>query len=1039
MIKRSGSLTPALPSRMTFLMLLLMVCLKVSAQNPAGYCTVLQQACNNDGILVTLITSGMTPPLDFNYSNGTVHTNISTMSDTLSGASFFTHVYITDANQHHLILNTGFIQPFIIDYPLVNPAICPDTIGSVFITINSGSAPDSVHWYESIFPGLGAYVGEGNPVNLPLGQYAYVVTDSNGCQLSPDSNLINILSYSGIQFTITQQNANCTDGFAEVTNIAGGAPPYTYLWSNGSTSASISNLLQGYYEVTVTDTLGCTTTMGTDILQGISIQVNTSAASDSCLLNLGSAVAFGSGGVPPYSYAWSNGASGQSISGLSGGTNLIVWATDANGCSGWGQVHIGTLSPVQVTYNSIPSNCLTPTGSASLNISGGTSPYSVSWNTYPPVSGPVITNMPPGQYPYLVTDATGCKRSGTVLIDPQTSLYCNISGTDPVCPAMNGSALVSAFGSNPPLSYQWSNGSTQNSISNLGPGTYCCTITDQTGCQNIKCVTLSQSSPITLGFSTNPASCLFSADGSIHALATGGTPPYTYTWANGQSGSTLINLTHGYYTLTVHDADGCVKTNSCYVSYNPNNDSCYCVIQGIVYHDLNSNCVQDTAEAGIRHIMLHCSGAGYTFTDSTGVYSFLVPSGTYTLSEIVQNTYPLSPCQTNPLTFTVSAGPSCIIQHEFANAFNPLHDIEVISSGLGHAVPGYDFSMGMIISNQGTITEANILASLRHDGQLFFSGTAPAVFTPVNPLSDPHWYHSSSGILPLAPGQSQMITLNYHVPSNIPLGTAVQFLDTTSYAAPISNWLSDYTPWNNIFTGEILTVGSFDPNFKEVIPVGSGEEGYLTAHDTVLNYVIHFQNTGTYFARNITITDTISSHLDVSTLHPGFSTHNYIASVSEDGVLKFDFNDINLPYQSLSETESMGLISYSVKLKPGLLPGTQILNTAGIYFDFNEVIITNTTLNTIQEASYGNTAATADPVIFYPNPFASFLYADLSGFDHTAEITIYDLPGRILFHKVLSGGDVHQLELNEYENGVYFVILRSKEGKSYCGKLIRNF
>ena len=89
----------------------------------------------------------------------------------------------------------------------------------------------------------------------------------------------------------------------------------------------------------------------------------------------------------------------------------------------------------------------------------------------------------------------------------------------------------------------------------------------------------------------------------------------------------------------------------------------------------------------------------------------------------------------------------------------------------------------------------------------------------------------------------------------------------------MSNCLSDYSPWNNFNHIKTVVVGSFDPNFKEVIPQGTGPLGYITSNDKVFDYVIHFQNTGTAPAQKVVVKDKLDTDFNLESLRPGYSTH----------------------------------------------------------------------------------------------------------------------------------------------------------------------
>lgn len=220
-----------------------------------------------------------------------------------------------------------------------------------------------------------------------------------------------------ITSTSTGCGSNCT-GTAAV-NITGGTAPYTYLWSNGATTPTASNLCAQSYTVEVTDAQGCSATEQVTISAGnntLSVSVNSS--NESCTNTCdGSAFASVSGGAAPYTYLWSNGSATQSISNVCPQT-YTVEVTDADGCSSTGQAIISTnpntlSASTSATNESCANAC---DGTASVSVSGGTAPYSYSWNNGGTAA--VIQNLCDGSYTVTVTDQNGCQATSSQSVLP---------------------------------------------------------------------------------------------------------------------------------------------------------------------------------------------------------------------------------------------------------------------------------------------------------------------------------------------------------------------------------------------------------------------------------------------------------------------------------------------------------------------------------------------------------------------------------------------------------------------------------------------
>ena len=272
----------------------------------------------------------------------------------------------------------------------------------------------------------------------------------------------------------------------------------------------------------------------------------------------GTATAGASGGTAPYSYSWSNGATGANISGLLAGSYTVT-ATDANGCTGTAMVTIGEPAGMIVNATSTVVSCNGNTdGSVSASVSGGVAPYSYVWSDGS--TSPNVYFVPVGTYTVTVTDANGCTATGSTEVTEPPVLSASASGTDVSCNGdSDGVATASATGGTAPYTYLWSNGGTGASVSGLASGTYTVTVTDLRGCAEVASVTIGEPTILTASISTNEVSCNGGNDGSATATPAGGTAPYTYSWSNGATGATASGLSAGTYTVTVTDANGCLN------------------------------------------------------------------------------------------------------------------------------------------------------------------------------------------------------------------------------------------------------------------------------------------------------------------------------------------------------------------------------------------------------------------------------------------------------------------------------------------------
>jgi hypothetical protein len=553
---------------------------------------------------------------------------------------------------------------------------------------------------------------------------------------------------------------------------------------------------------------------------------------------------------------------------------------------------------------------------------------------------------------------------------------------------------------------------------------------------------------VNVGVSTVPVTCIYNTDGSASPIVTGGTAPYSYAYSNGTSAQNAVNLGTGQYHLTVTDANGCSSGSWFWITNANTSQDCYCTISGDVYVDGNANCTQDAGENGVEHIMIHCSGHGYTFTDASGHYSFQVPTGTYTISEQVNQYYPLSACQSNNNVVSVVAASGCNTVVDFANVINPLHDLKIITvNATLPPIPGNAYQQQVIVKNQGTITESGIQLGYEHDGQLPFVNSSLPALTQLNSSLEPNWYSVQSGFPSLSPGSTSVMLLNFNTPASIPLGTTIDFYDTVTHAAPIDvNWLLDNSPWNNVNTYQTTVVGSYDPNYKEVTPKGAGAAGYIPMETTEFDYTIHFQNEGTYFAQNIVVTDQLDDDFDWTTFKPGYSEYDYSTTISETGLVTFTFANINLPWKELyGDALSSALVHYSIERKTTTPVGTEFTNTANIYFDYNAPITTNTTLNTLAVTGIDDhepgTDGTAITVELYPVPASDQLTIRVNNVskDEAATVSIIDLTGKLVLSENIDlskGSTVVTANLSALMTGTYLTRVQFENGASVIRKII---
>lgn len=346
------------------------------------------------------------------------------------------------------------------------------------------------------------------------------------------------------------------------------APVLSYAWTPASflNSTTIANPLASNvttttpYSVQVTSSYGCTAMATVTVSVSAVLAATLNASSDvTCngAVN-GSASASASGGFPPYLYAWSSGQSTANITGLQGGVYVLT-VTDATLATTQLAVTISEPSAITATASATNVSCNGGSnGTATVAVSGGTSPYNYLWTGGATTAS--INARPAGSYDVTVTDNAGCTALRTVTItEPAAFTASAAQATAVSCNGgSNGSATASGTGA---TDFLWNNGQTTATAVGLSAGSYTVTVTNGDGCQATAAVTLTEPAQLFANISgvNNPTGCTTN-NGSATALSSGGTGLVSFLWNNSQNTPTAINLGAGTFTVTATDANGCQAT-----------------------------------------------------------------------------------------------------------------------------------------------------------------------------------------------------------------------------------------------------------------------------------------------------------------------------------------------------------------------------------------------------------------------------------------------------------------------------------------------
>jgi len=329
------------------------------------------------------------------------------------------------------------------------------------------------------------------------GTYCVTVTDANGCT-AQDCGTIGEPDDFTFNFSPTNPDCGATNGSVTVA-AAGGTAPYSYTWDDGTRGATLSNVGEGTYTVSIRDANGCPGSESVT-LAGSNLAVSIDATSPACGVGAtGSAVANVTGGTAPITYSWSSGSTTNTAGNLAPGSYTVT-VTDAAGCSGTATTMITAGNTLTVTATATDVLCAGDSnGSASAMVSGGQAPYTYDWSNN--ATDPTIDGLAAGTYTVMVSDAAGCAGSAQVTVGEPVALFCSVTVTQAISAfgANDGQVSAQFNGGVMPFTINWNTGQTGQLISNLGPGTYTATVTDGNGCTTTCDVTLTEPPAPALG------------------------------------------------------------------------------------------------------------------------------------------------------------------------------------------------------------------------------------------------------------------------------------------------------------------------------------------------------------------------------------------------------------------------------------------------------------------------------------------------------------------------------------------------------------
>jgi gliding motility-associated-like protein len=400
------------------------------------------------------------------------------------------------------------------------------------------------------------------PPTIPYSQITATVTYS--CPAQTFNDTVQLIKNGPAITNIAIVQPLCANSnTGSITVTATGAGSLTYAINNSIfTSTNVfSSLTPGIYIIWVKDANGCKTQNVVTIIPTTQlIVIIDTIIKPTCPNSNGSATVHATGGTPAYTYQWSNGQTGGTISNVPAGTYNVT-VTDANGCTTLVAILIQNAGLPDINAIKINPICGNNNGSITPTVTGGNPPYTYLWTGLG--TNPNLTNLSPGLYTLLVTDILGCQSSKPFyLVDTLTiQLYKTVQHT--TCGLNNGAITQVVWNSIAPYTYSWTpSGQTVMSPSNLAAGTHTVTITANNGCTRIDSTIVLPSLATVNQISYANANC----DSSNGIISLNGVLNYanyyTRLWSNGSSAPTWVGLAPGTYWIKTIDSLGCIDVDT---------------------------------------------------------------------------------------------------------------------------------------------------------------------------------------------------------------------------------------------------------------------------------------------------------------------------------------------------------------------------------------------------------------------------------------------------------------------------------------------
>ncbi len=972
--------------------------------------TKTNEICGNGNGAIDITVNANNPT--FVWSNGALTEDISGIS---AGQYYVT---VTDdggcqitSDIFNILNNPG---AFALSHLDVNDEYCNNSQGSAEITVENGTNPISYNWSNG---------GTNNIITgLSQGTYNCIATDANGCELNVTATVINQTSDLSLDnIAVTDETCGNGNGAIDIT-VSGTNTAFSYIWNTGQTSEDLTDLSEGNYSCTITDTEGCYVIANANIenLSGNFAIINSQISDEHCDNNGGEIDITVSGGQQPYNFSWNNGATSEDLTYLQAGTYSVL-ITDNLGCSVQGTFDVLNAPNTLNIDDAVITDEICGDGSGSIDItcSGGYGQQEFRWSNGETVED--ISGLHSGNYEILITDIYGCTVSNSYFVDNNTGGFeVQSVKTDETCGHNNASIDLTVTGGSHPYSFEWSNGATTEDLTNIDEGTYTCRITDASGCViNISetIENIGNGTAINL-VSITDDQCA-SSSGSINITVSGGTSPFTFLWNNGETSQNLTNVTAGQYFVTVTDNTGCSVTSEIYTVNNSSNEDIAIS---------NVNIQPDFCGMGYGSVYFEPATPGnytYELNGMQGIPPFDgLMSGDYVISIIDGN------CRKDSTITVVSKGIFTVIvdnvQNETCGQQNGAIELSIAQDDGSFS---YQWSNGENTQDIYNLPANEYNCTITHGNSGCIQTISKTIINEtdfiVSATKTNETCENSNGEINLTVNPAGTYTFNWNTGatdadiSGLAAGTYTCIVtDNNGCSDNISETIINNE--NNLDVSETVqnslcnqSTGSIDLNISGA-PLGYS---VLWNNGEITDF-LHDIPAGTY---SVTVTDAeflcqyyFSYDVDEN---PSFNVTEIITGSScetcSDGAI-----DITVePAGTYTFMWSNGATTEDIS---NLLPG-----------NYSVIISDNSVCEFEGDYSVGNgNSVNNSDTIFvkvYPNPAEKILKIEYNAFKENSDIKIINAVGSVIYENKLPGRDgVFEIDMSGYSTGVYYLFIKNK-------------